>query len=88
MRGSSACRVTQAAAGVSSTWPLWNGIGAVLQVGLSPGAVEAGGRLAHQLGAEVGVLLAPGLEVGAHQHPHARPPGVWTRVKGSRGQGE
>ena len=32
---------------------------------------RSSGRLAHQLGAEVGVLLAAGLEVGADEHAHA-----------------
>ena len=38
---------------------------------LSPGAVEVVRQAAHQLGAEVGVLFAAGLEVGPHQHAHA-----------------
>ena len=87
MRGSSACRVIQAASGVSSTWPLWNGTGASVQVDLAPGAVEVVRQILRtSSGPRWASSSRPGWRLG-RTSTRTPPSWVWTRLKGSRGQG-
>ena len=87
MRGSSACRVTQAASGVSRTWPLWNGTGAVVQVTFPQARSRSSGRFCTSSGPRLASSSRPGWRLG-RTSTRTPPPVVWTRLNGSRGQGE